>query len=63
MSQSEYTNSDFTFEFHVVELLQMLNFKPLQLYFTVMFFHIPMRATYATSGTWHRDLCHFMDIG
>ena len=22
-----------------------------------------MRATYATSGTWHRHLVHFMDIG
>ena len=34
MTQLEYTNFDFTFEFHVVELLYVLNFKSLQLFFT-----------------------------
>ena len=61
MSLSEYTNSDFTFEFHVVELLYVLNFKSLQLFFNEIQ-HILMCATYGTSGTWHRHSCHFMDI-
>ena len=62
MSQIEYPNFDFTFEFRVFELLYVLNFKSLQLFSTEIKAH-SMCATYATSGTWHRHLCHFMGIG
>ena len=44
MSQLEYTNSDFTFEFHVFELVYVFNFKTLQLF--------------STEIQAHSDVCH-----
>ena len=43
MSQLEYTNFDFTFDFLVVELLFVLNFKSLQLFSTEIQAHSHVR--------------------
>ena len=59
MRQLEYTNSDFRFEYYMVELLLVLNFNHYD-YFPLRYSYIPICAT---SARWQRHLCHFMDIG
>ena len=60
MSQLEYTNSYFSVEFHESNYSRCLISKHYN-YFLLGYRHI--HSMCATSGTWHRHLCHFMEVG